>query len=270
MLKKLLKYDFKAIFKYWWIAAVINLLLSVYGGFIQLIENYNQVLADTLASLIGLSTFMVNCSYVALLIVTLVLLFIRFYQNFFTDEGYLTFTLPVSRSQLLNSKVIAGMSMLMLSVVVCLVNSAIKNTIAWWPELTAGTYPENYIAQGIENHGRYFWVFEIEGIVLAMVLVVLVVMILYFCITFGSMIVKKGKLLLSIVLCYLISNVISAIGLFSMVFWALGYSFFLDSTADQSPLTALILLGLIFYGGLLSGLLYSLQYGMLDRRLNLS
>lgn len=33
MLKKLLKYDLKAVFKYWWIAAISTLGLSVLGGF---------------------------------------------------------------------------------------------------------------------------------------------------------------------------------------------------------------------------------------------
>lgn len=275
MLKKLLKYDFKALFKFWWIAVLINLLLSVFGGFVQLIENYNEMLAQALYDLLGLSLFMVNCSYVALVLVTLVLIFIRFYQNFFTDEGYLTFTLPVSRSQLLNSKVISGIGTLLASVAVCGVNLIIKNTIAWWPELVNGTaFREDsaYIAEEMNTMGAYFWIYSLEALLLVVVLVILAVMILYFCITFGSMIVKKGKLILSIVLCYLITNVISTIGVFSMIFWAFGFNllFSFEAASDKDPITALILLGLIFYGGMLSGLLYSLIYRMLDKKLNLS
>ena len=274
MLKKLLKYDFKAIFKFWWIAVVVNFALSIYGGFLQQIENYNQKLAETLYDLLGLSLFMVNCSYVALIIVTLVLIFIRFFQNFFTDEGYLTFTLPVTRSQLLNSKVIAGVGTLLASVVICLINLAIMNTIAWWPDLVAGDFQLAiaYITESMSTLGIYFWIYCLEVPLLVVACAVLVVTTLYFCITFGSMIVKKGKLILSIILCYFISNIVVSAGFFGMIYWFLGFSVFatLDTTVDQAPVTALVLLGLIFYGGALSGLLYSLQYGMLDKKLNLS
>ena len=41
--------------------------------------------------------------------VTLIFVFIRYYKNFFTDEGYLTFTLPVKRSTLLNAKTVNAM-----------------------------------------------------------------------------------------------------------------------------------------------------------------
>ena len=40
---------------------------------------------------------------IASAVVTELLVFVRFYKNFFTDEGYLTFTLPVSRKDLLLS-----------------------------------------------------------------------------------------------------------------------------------------------------------------------
>ena len=32
MLKKLLKYDFQSVFKYWWIAALVSFVLSIGGG----------------------------------------------------------------------------------------------------------------------------------------------------------------------------------------------------------------------------------------------
>ena len=274
MLKKLLKYDFKAIFKFWWIAVVVNFALSIVGGFIQQIDNYNEKLAEMLYDLLGLSQFLVNCSYVALIIVTLVLIFIRFYQNFFTDEGYLTFTLPVTRSQLLNSKLIAGVGTLLASVVICVINLAIMNTIGWWPDLVAGDFQQAIaaITESINTLGIYFWIYCLEVPVLVVACAVLVVTTLYFCITFGSMIVKKGKLIVSIVLCYFISNIVVSAGFFGMIYWFLGFSVFasLGTTTNQPAVTALVLLGLIFYGGALSGLLYSLQYGMLDKKLNLS
>lgn len=273
MLKKLLKYDFRAVLKFWWIAVAVNFLLSVTGGFISLIESYDSWLAELLSTISGFSLFMVNCSYVALIIVTLVLLFIRFYQNFFSDEGYLTFTLPVNRSQLLNSKVIAGISIMGATVLVCITNLFIMDMIAYWPDVVDGRYftPwQEYIANGTTAQGIFFWLYMAEALVLLVALVVLVVLFLYFCITFGSMIVKKGKLIISIILFYGASSAFVSVNLFMLIFGLISLNFIsLEATANIDPTVALFLLGLIFYAGAIAGLLYSLQYWMLDKKLNL-
>lgn len=273
MLKKLLKYDFRAVLKFWWIAVAMNLLLSVTGGFISLLESYDNWLSDLVSTISGLPLFLVNCSYVALLIVTLVLLFIRFYQNLFSDEGYLTFTLPVTRSQLLNSKFITGISILGATVLICFANLLLMDMIACWPDVRTGTYFHDtvkYFVTGSRNQGIYFWLMLAEALVLLVALVVLVVLFLYFCITFGSMIVKKGKLIISIILFYGVSSAFVSINLFLVFFGALSLNFVsMDATVNLDPTLSLFLLGLIFYAGAIAGLLYSLQYWMLDKKLNL-
>ena len=101
MLKKLLKYDLKAVFKYWWIAAISTLGLSVLGGFAV------TVLRDTVSTepekkvpiileiLSSIALPLVYLGFIALGILTVIMIFARYYKNFFSDEGYLTFTLPV-------------------------------------------------------------------------------------------------------------------------------------------------------------------------------
>ena len=92
----------------------------------------------------------------------------------------------------------------------------------------------------------------------------------YFCITFGSMIVKKGKLIISIILFYGVSSAFVSINLFLVFFGALSLNFVsMDATVNLDPTLSLFLLGLIFYAGAIAGLLYSLQYWMLDKKLNL-
>ena len=108
MLKKLLKYDLRAVFRLWWVMAISSLGLAVIGGICLHtligvgVDERSTIITivaalGMLATVIGLSAF---------LVVTVILIYVRFYKNFFTDEGYLTFTLPVKRSQLLNSKLI--------------------------------------------------------------------------------------------------------------------------------------------------------------------
>ena len=275
MLRKLLKYDFKALFKFWWIAALINLALSIFGGLFTLIQSCNYWIAELLSNFTGGAIFLVNCSYVALIIVSFVLIFIRFYQNFFSDEGYLTFTLPVKRSQLLNSKVISGVAIVLASLVVCGVNVFIMELISTPAyQHNGGNIIYEYIGDRIHNLGPVIWVYALETLVLTLAVVVLAVVMLYFCITFGSMIVKKGKLIISIILCYGLSNLLVGVSFFSTFFCFVGAMLLSPLeyaiTTNPNPIAVLALLGLIFYVGALSALFYSLQYGMLDKKLNLS
>ena len=106
MLKKLLRYDLKSVFKYWWIAAIASFCLSILGGgsIATLASEHNDSALLTAGA--GIGVFITIMGLCAFTLSATILIFVRFYKNFFTDEGYLTFTLPVRRSQLINSKLI--------------------------------------------------------------------------------------------------------------------------------------------------------------------
>ena len=107
MLLKLLKYDLRSVFKYWWIAALSTLGLSVLGGFCILILD-SSIIANVYQILAGFAMGVVILGFVAFLILSQILVFMRYYKNFFSDEGYLTFTLPVKRTHLITSKLITA------------------------------------------------------------------------------------------------------------------------------------------------------------------
>ena len=121
MLRKLLKYDLKAIFKFWWI---------VFGGFCDNILNTYEGDAWSVYLMMSMGSLSGTFLNLALPVVTFVLIFIRFYKNFFTDEGYLTFTLPVSRRKLMLSKIISGTTALCSALTVCLSSSILRDIIA--------------------------------------------------------------------------------------------------------------------------------------------
>lgn len=58
---------------------------------------------------LSIITFGVYALGFASSIITLIFILMRYYKNFFTDEGYLTFTLPVTPHELLWTKLISGM-----------------------------------------------------------------------------------------------------------------------------------------------------------------
>ena len=110
-MRKLLKYDLKSIWPIWRIMAPVALIITVLTCLgIKYIPNYDSEIA-TMADVLGylaVSVFTALMVFVlaALVTVTTILILYRYYKNFFTDEGYLTFTLPVTRDQLLWSKII--------------------------------------------------------------------------------------------------------------------------------------------------------------------
>ena len=56
----------------------------------------------------GMLTTLYVISLIAIVVVTIVMLIIRFYKNLISDEGYLMFTLPVKTHQLINAKMFAS------------------------------------------------------------------------------------------------------------------------------------------------------------------
>ena len=122
MLRKLLKYDFKSVFKYWWIAAVISLAISAAGGFAITALRSERELPTVVDVTAVTMLFVVALGFSAFALLSGILVFVRFYKNFFSDEGYLTFTLPVKRSQLLNSKLIMSGTTMLATIIVIIIN----------------------------------------------------------------------------------------------------------------------------------------------------
>ena len=130
MLKKLLKYDFGAVIKLWSLGALAVLLLSAGGGLCMRILSSDRPFHGMINLVAGLGTFLSVLSVVAFSILTFILLAMRYYKNFFTDEGYLTFTLPVKLHTVINSKLIMVFVMLVLTGIVTSLSSTIMQAIA--------------------------------------------------------------------------------------------------------------------------------------------
>ena len=106
MLGKLLKQDFRATAR---IMLPLYVAVPVLGLFTNLItrlcENQNGFLIRAISALVS---FVFSLSLIAAVVTTIVLMVLRFYRNLMTDEGYLMFTLPVSTTELIFSKLIVS------------------------------------------------------------------------------------------------------------------------------------------------------------------
>lgn len=275
MLKKVLKYDYRALFRIWWVAAVVTVVLSIVGGFAETILQRDGRVPEMITFTAGMAIFFAYLCMVVLLILAEVLVFMRYYRNFFTDEGYLTFTLPVKREILLNSKIISGLVLMLASAGVCILGNFIMFFISDFDLFQTGEFFRGiaeFFREIPADYKGYILVYVLEALVILALLLMLSVLFLYCCITFGSMIAKKGKLLASLGVYFgansffsFNSQLLTTFGTVSIGVWM-----------EDLPLTALpnililLLLAVILMLAILCALIYAFTYWMLGRKLNLN
>ena len=108
MLGKLIKYDLNYIARKMFPFLLFALISSVVLTIANVIQRQFQINA-VLPSLMILFGFTTIISLVGLTIVSVIMPAYRFYTNVLKDEGYLTNTLPISKTNLVLSKLLAGM-----------------------------------------------------------------------------------------------------------------------------------------------------------------
>ena len=118
MLRKLVKYDLKSLFKNMWIFYVL-LLIDVIVNFI--LNNYgNRTLAlNIIEPIVYLSLILYLLGFILFSVYKTIS---RYRNNLYTDEGYLTFTLPVSKSKLFFAKFISGFTFNVINFIVVIVS----------------------------------------------------------------------------------------------------------------------------------------------------
>ena len=142
MLGKLLKYDFKWIYKLIIIFYILAIIFSVIGRAFSTIENS---LVFEVVSQIAFGTAI--SMMVSGLINTLMRSWVRFHRNVYKDESYLTHTLPVKKQAIFASKVLTGVVAIFTSMVViivclfiCYYSEANMQALKGLLEIAASTY----------------------------------------------------------------------------------------------------------------------------------
>jgi hypothetical protein len=275
MLKKVLKYDCRTLFRIWWIAAVVTVAMSVLGGFAQTVYQREGRVPEIITVTAGMAMFFAYLCMVLLVILSEVLVFMRYYRNFFTDEGYLTFTLPVKRETLLNSKILSGLALMAASGGVCILGNFLMFFISDFELFRTGEYFRNVASVfreiPVEIRG-YLLVYLLEALLILGLLLILSLLFLYCCITFGSMIVKKGKLLASIGIYFGAHSIFSFNSQLLTIFGTASIGVWMDDLSlDATPkIVILLLLAIILLLAVFSALIYAFTYWMLGRKLNLN
>ena len=275
MLKKLLKYDLKFIFKYWWIAAVVCGILSVVCGFCVTFLLSDRELPSVVTSTATSALFLTYITFFGVGIVTFILIFIRFYCNFFSDEGYLTFTLPVKRSSLLNSKIISAFivsvaTAILLVICVCAVLMIGLGKDFWDKEFWYWIFKGLKMYFGSNIICRIIYIIEI--LASSVLSTIFGYLFLYTCISIASIIAKKARVIIAIGLYFGINFTISFI---LQIFFIFGIGTIINyfqkiEAALLEPTICLAGLGVVLFLAAVCSALYVILYRMLDRKLNLT
>ncbi len=166
MLGKLFKYDFKWMSKVTYVYVLILIVISIA---LKIVESVDQTFLLVILDKILVSMF-ISC-IVSILLTSSIRIWVRFINNFYKDESYLTHTLPVTKNELFNSKVLAGICSLLLSalvIVACLAfvylnKSTIESLKFMWDSLVAA-------------YNSVFAVLFVVGLVLLIILEIIYIM----------------------------------------------------------------------------------------------
>ena len=290
MFKKLLKYDIKSISKLWWIGAIISVAAAIAGAILIRFFEYTIIEKDTENILLGLiaifgliaAMFCISAIFLAF-IFTAVLVFVRFYKHFFTDEGYLTFTLPVKRSALFLSKTVNAAIWFAAHLVVIIISLLLFALLVVPPEENGFLINPiffkdlgEFFGELWQNVGAWLIVYVLEAILAIFTYSIFSISLVHFCITIGSVLVKKAKLILSIGIYYAFSSSLAAICQFGIYLFgslmSTGMLILMENATANQIHTAIIflILAVIAIIATITAVLYSITQYMLDRKLNLA
>lgn len=120
MLGKLFKYNFKWINKVMIIYYIIAFVLAILTRFVEAIEqNLLIVIIDKI-----LVATLISC-FASIAVTSIMRIWVRFKNNIYKDESYLTHTLPVTKNDIFNAKMLASFLSIVIAVVVIIACIAI-------------------------------------------------------------------------------------------------------------------------------------------------
>lgn len=203
MFTKLLKHDFQSTWGIIGLLCLMSLGASLLGGgamryLVWISQRGTEEM--TILTVLCILTMVVAILFIAVCgVVALLVLIWRFYKSRFTDEGYLTFTLPVTSHQiLLSSMVNTVLNMLVVGITIMaslavLLLLGLTVISDFWPNF------QRVISRALQALSRVFtmqglgYLMQMLGVIIIGFACELVVLMLS--VTIGALVAKKHKIL---------------------------------------------------------------------------
>lgn len=285
MLGKALKYDLKSIYKLWLLLSIIMLLVSAVCGVCLRIVMTPTDPAEHFAAWAIFPILFIGISIIAFgayAVFSFVYPIMRFYKHFFTDEGYLTFTLPIKRSTLLNAKLLntfiwnalSGVVLTLSLVIVFLIAPANMNgtgimLVTVFEEL------KELISSLLPFVDGWTWASFVIGVVMSIAYSIFSTLLIYAAVTFGCVVAKKYKVLLSIGVYYLATMALSFVSFIFTTLFSIANSALMTIAADIGVVTFNLIylftyLCTAIFFVVLSVFVYNFILSRIEKRLNLA
>ncbi len=209
ILKKLMKYELKSLFSGLWIALAIlagtTLLASVLLGVNGVHFNSPNLDPFDVLGIYMLFIMLYIYSVAAAVIVPVAIAGSRYYNNFFKDEGYLTFSIPATAEEHILSKHLSAIIATLIGGVCALVSVIIVSLVS--DSSLAYLFEDNYI--GLQGFSKIMYIIEQALIVLTGLVCVFCVLGAASC--YAQKFNKRKDFILRFVLFYVIFMVVSTI-----------------------------------------------------------
>ena len=275
MFAKLLKHEWRSTREMLGILCLISLGASLLGGltmcYLFYVSSHDGGGSEALKIL---SVLFMIAAMIALAVVGVAAVVVymgRFYKSRFTDEGYLTFTLPVNTHQNLLARLVnTAVGMVLITLVICLsgclwmviafagVEGFYQTVWEHFPELW-----EKFWSLVQTHAGEIPWGVMARGMLSALTGAINSLVMLMLAVTVGSLIAKKHKILAAVGVFYGIHVLISIATAFLMSATVALSGGALAAMSGYFGRTALLMTALSLGG-------YFLMYWLVDRKLNLN
>lgn len=284
MLGKLFKYENKAVSKLLMPLTLAVIILPILGALILKMQYIfgdkfedGSIVSSIFSLVSGIMIFFIVIATISACFISLFILMQRYYKNLFSDEGYLTFTLPVKTGSIILSKLFTAVIWSVIVAVCTIIGVMIFVLFG-----TSASFINNEVVDGFSQVFKqifeyYFTgsavqvLFLIELLISIIVSIFTNILLIYLAITIGCQIAKKHKILASIGIYFVISSIVSVLSTIIQVITTTtiysGFDFvFVEPTL--SDITIILIPSIIFSIALGIGYFLLNKY-ILKNRLNI-
>lgn len=233
MTGKLIKYEIKSSFKLFaviWIAllAAAFLVSMVTEAMAKIMPvDFEQ---SNISTLLGIVTMFIYIAiFVALVVITTVIIIMRFYKGLLTDEGYLMHTLPVKPWQLITAKGTVATGIVIISIIVAVLSIIVLNGLWNIKDVL------EFLAEVVEFFSDYpeYILVLFEGIILIIASIMASVYQVYAALTIGQL-SNKYRLIISLAAYIGINIILSFVGTAAIIIASeTGFDYWLVDTLDN-------------------------------------
>lgn len=286
MLRKLLRYDLDAVWRIWVPLAASVPVMSLITALLVRTLMERPENDDSAVVVLGFMMFFAIMTlvilWVGLFIVTPIICYLHYYKHFFSDRGYLTFTLPVPRQKLYLSKVLsafiwsAGNAVVtVLSVCILLLLIPSSQEVAQF----VNPIVFDFIGEGVgflwQNVGAWLILYALELLLILVALSLCNIGLFHLAITMGSVIAKKHKVLCAVGLYLGMNYGISFVSQFFMLFSAsplASFTLMLSKLSLQQQCASVAITGMIvvLFLATVAAIYHFVALHLIERKLNLA